>query len=411
MKKVFALTLVLVMAIALASFSTANAAEKVVYLKEGGTGNGSSASAALGTLQAAYEAIGATDNGTIVVVGSVNFPADANWTEPAHTGKITITGKYNGTDHAGIIVNPSNKHWLLSGPVTFDAVVLNLTSTMVIRARNNPIEFTSDFTSSATSGFPQLYLVGGDQSANVTHNLTQDINMILNGGTFLEVIAFARSGVSGDYTGTAHIRVGGSAKINKLTTGNRATQTNNCGSLDLILDGGVITGWVGYGDSKTCWHTGTVTIYVTKNFNIADSFDDGGSRIVIDSGGNGIFYGINGASSFYNDPAGFTFRDTMKASRYLLKVDAEIYDAILASDKLNKDSFTDFEKVGASAGTTAPSSTTAAPSSTTKAGTVTTAAPSDTGSPQTGDILYVLSAAALLATVFCIVIARKKSRA
>ncbi len=76
----------------------ASAAEKVVYVKDGGTGDGSSASAPLGSLEDAIKAL-ATTGGTIKVVDVITLVPNATATaqvaeyfiEPAHDRQITIT--------------------------------------------------------------------------------------------------------------------------------------------------------------------------------------------------------------------------------------------------------------------------------------------------------------------------------
>ena len=75
-----------------------SAAEKVVYVKDGGTGDGSSQAAPLGSLEDAFKAL-ATSGGTIKVVDVITLVPNATATaetaeyfiEPAHDRQITIT--------------------------------------------------------------------------------------------------------------------------------------------------------------------------------------------------------------------------------------------------------------------------------------------------------------------------------
>ncbi|MBQ8836184.1 MAG: S-layer homology domain-containing protein [Clostridia bacterium] len=69
---------------------------RVVYVANGGTGSGASASAPLGNLMDAYAAIGEGD-GVIVVCGE--FKISAAHVSPDHKGKVLITSFYDGVDY------------------------------------------------------------------------------------------------------------------------------------------------------------------------------------------------------------------------------------------------------------------------------------------------------------------------
>ena len=100
MKRIASLILCAIVALtSLVLFAVpASAAEAVVYVKDGGTGDGSSANAPLGSLEDAIKAL-ATTGGTIKVVDVVTLVANATATaevaeyfiEPAHERQITIT--------------------------------------------------------------------------------------------------------------------------------------------------------------------------------------------------------------------------------------------------------------------------------------------------------------------------------
>ena len=69
---------------------------RVVYIANGGTGNGASPSAPLGSLTDAYTAIGNRD-GVIVICGE--FKISAAHLSPDHEGKVLITSVYGGVDY------------------------------------------------------------------------------------------------------------------------------------------------------------------------------------------------------------------------------------------------------------------------------------------------------------------------
>ena len=69
--------------------------EKVFYLKDGGTGSGSSAATAGGSITEAYEAL---KNGGVLVI-SGEYTLDTALSGLRHTKKITVTSVYDGVDY------------------------------------------------------------------------------------------------------------------------------------------------------------------------------------------------------------------------------------------------------------------------------------------------------------------------
>ncbi len=96
---------VLMLALCVSVMCVSAFAANVVYLADGGSGDGSSASAPVGTVTDAFNALG-TNGGTIVVCGKVTIGNGSNvnssnqCVEPSHTGKVTITSKYGSKNYA-----------------------------------------------------------------------------------------------------------------------------------------------------------------------------------------------------------------------------------------------------------------------------------------------------------------------
>ena len=109
---------------------TAAADEAVVYVKDGGTGDGSSASSPLGALDDALKAIAST-GGTVKVVDAVTLvgntaataEVDTYYVEPAHTQRITITSA-DPANKAKLIFPVACKWYALSGPTVFEQIGL-----------------------------------------------------------------------------------------------------------------------------------------------------------------------------------------------------------------------------------------------------------------------------------------------
>lgn len=280
-----------------------NAADsKVIYLRDGGKGNGSTPDAPAGDLKAAFEAIGKNSDGVIVICGT--YTPKLPFTEPAHAGTVTITQSYNGKNYrkAGtekncLKVNSTN-HYLLSGPTVFKDINIAVPSSWYIRARFNSLVFTGEVdVYNADGTFPQLFVVGGDQGVSV-FDMGLDAHLKLYAGRFQEVIGLAKN-PGAAYTGTAYIDIGGSAEINKVFGCSRTNTSYKTGGALITCDGGRVNNFVSMNDSS-----GTVSgatkpckILLTENFEANKYFNDNlGDNTRYKS--NGVFYGFSGGSAF-----------------------------------------------------------------------------------------------------------------
>ena len=133
---------------------SAAAAGPTVYVSDGGSGDGASAGAPLGSLSAAYNALGAA-GGNIVIVDTCTL--SSSFTEPAHTGRVTISG--------GTLATASIRY-ILNGPTTFEHLHINGTAKYLsIIAQYNPIEFGEGITVTGFGDFgtiaQSLCILGG----------------------------------------------------------------------------------------------------------------------------------------------------------------------------------------------------------------------------------------------------------
>ncbi len=325
MKKVLTIllaALVMMTIVPLAAFPAA-ADDVVVYVKDKGTGDGSSPENALSTLGEAYAVIG-DNNGTIVLVGTVYhyelFEA------PAHKGTVTITGVYNGVDYKGVYSCLTLEHFLCGGDTVFKNMTLNLMTTLVIRARFHHLTFGEGFQTTSDNFadlVPQLYVVGGDQGGESLEDTSQDTHITIKSGSFIEVIGGMRGGAPSDYTGHMLVEVGGKDTIiQKITLGSRGvaheTQTGT-----LVLDGGVIHNFTCANANKAAgFFHDKVEVILTKNFKFDGCYELAGARI----NGEGVFQGLSGASCWYA-----TYPDSMLADT-VLKIDNATFDAINSTE-------------------------------------------------------------------------------
>ncbi len=199
------------------------AAEKVVYVAEGGSGDGTSDASPFGSLEDAYNALG-DEGGKIVICG--DFEIKANFIEPAHTGVVTVTQKHGDKDYgadAKSMYVKSGKRYALNGPTVFEYINFKgdtsvSLSFILFVAQYNPITFgdgvnCTDFAFSQVAN--SVTVLGGYQTGfdkEVGGEDDKDSHITVKSGRFT-VVAFNRQ--SGrKATGCAHIDISGGTFAN-----------------------------------------------------------------------------------------------------------------------------------------------------------------------------------------------------
>ena len=141
------LSLMIFLAFILAFAVPVNAAEAVVYVKDGGTGNGGSPSSPVGTLDAAYARVleiseiknDPNAEAVIVICGTVTVSDHFNYNgKLAHKGKLTYTSVYGedfcATSDARLVVSAPSKsalsvndehRFVLGGPTRFENLTID----------------------------------------------------------------------------------------------------------------------------------------------------------------------------------------------------------------------------------------------------------------------------------------------
>ena len=128
MKKIVAILLACLMMIPFTMLASADMdfdtdyVYKTVYVQQGAAGDGSSAANALGTLEAAYAAIG-DDDGEIIVIGT--YSLTAYLVAPAHAGEITIKG---ADANAQISVGIAETRFFTGGATVLTDIKLDTTT-------------------------------------------------------------------------------------------------------------------------------------------------------------------------------------------------------------------------------------------------------------------------------------------
>ena len=214
------------------SIFSLGASATTVYVSDGGTGNGQSVSAPLGSLTEAYTALG--DEGEIVLVGTVTVPlnkADTTRTafvEPAHNGKITISG-YDSTSTL-LFASPYEYH--LSGETEFNNLTISsgaYTSGINFTARGHHLTMGDGLTmysSGNASGQvgTKIYLHGGCiPGATVEGYLENNRHLTVKSGTYWAIIGFDRN-VTATATGNVTIEIGGNVHTHYFVAGESGTK-------------------------------------------------------------------------------------------------------------------------------------------------------------------------------------------
>lgn len=311
MKKLLSCILALFLissAFAICSFAASND----VYVKDGGSGDGTSSTSPVGTLTAAFEKAAAmSGKATIHVVDTVSWDlGTAEFAPVAHTNTITVTG-------GKIVVTGSAKFWTITGPTVFENIEFNLAAIAHIRTRGNDLTFGKGVVMSDKTWSIRMY--GSDDNL-AEGSLTGSTNITLLSGSYYDVSAFQK-GFNTPINGTMNVTVGGTAFVNVLVVDRSAVNTaGRITKAVFKLDGGTIGRFVANSDNVAASKDGAVEsfkVIVTKNFDIDAQNTD---QYPVISGSSAAVVGntLNGAEG---------------SCKTILEVDAEIYDKLLAAKR------------------------------------------------------------------------------
>ena len=148
--------------------AAAFAAEQTVYVKDGGTGDGTSAASPLGTLNAAVSALGGK-GGTIVACGDVTV--NAITTIPEQSGDFTLTSANGGRLLQGNRLQLGKN--TNDNTFTFDLpIVMTKTYPVFIFGGFNSVHFTDKCVVTNNGANGRLHFMGGVLAASGTANIT-----------------------------------------------------------------------------------------------------------------------------------------------------------------------------------------------------------------------------------------------
>lgn len=282
----------------------------VVYLADGGTGDGSSSSSPVGTLTDAFNALpkedGVITGGTIIITadftlanelasktysyvqGGVTLEAfDGRFFEPEHTGLVIITAENDAKfimgswdDHG----TAKSLHYILGGDTRFEDVTFSLEYDPVFYGVGHYMIMGSGLAFDGSGTEYKPYLVGyyqntgmdtepGDNFYDIKdRNIVTDTHIIVYSGNYNAITGYARtgnfSGGSGKFEGTAYIDMYGGTADNIVGSGYLCYYIEFDTTAKIYMDGGTVTYFHGqsrqsrgcsFGDAFVYLMGGTVT--------------------------------------------------------------------------------------------------------------------------------------------------------
>ena len=348
MKKLFSVLLIVCMLAGMCTLPTMAAEMPTVYLKSGGSGDGSSADSPVGTVAAALAAAAAkSTDAKIQVIGGVDLDVSATFSSPEHSNKIVITGK--GTDGTLYInttngTNGDNAIWYLNGTLQFENIKLDITPfRMYFVTQFHDIYMLDGVThgEERSMGANEMGVLASLPSTTKFFDgfaFKKDYKMVFTSGRYNTIALFKQASDAtpkGALDGTATLVFGGTAEVNDLSVA-----WDTIGSLKnaiIYIDGGVI-------NKVACYHnqqkstldyygmfgaTGELKYVITDNYDVSKSFTVGYPGYE-----QWLFAGISGISCWYD---GSQSVGNAYLGSYKIDIEAGVYDSVI--EKVNADTF------------------------------------------------------------------------
>ena len=276
MKRRFSIMLGLILAFTLMLALVAFAADNtVVYIKDGGTGDGSSPEEATSTLTAAHSYLDLSQDCTVVVCGPYTQKVTWVWKGGNYDGSVTYTSVYDGVDYrktAGAVYQFNAARFVCFGETKFENMdFVALGTNLLVVGQFNPITVGEGvtMTGSQMKGgniSTAFCLLGGYQSGQSSPPTsgTEEANITVLSGSKMYIVPFSRS-INGDFTGTANIKIGGNANVSVLhlsaagpagvTTGDVNVEITDNAYIDVVYG---VTSVTKVGAIDITWKSGTI---------------------------------------------------------------------------------------------------------------------------------------------------------
>ena len=345
MKKTLALLLCAMLVLALVPVVAlpASAADAtVVYVKDGGTGDGSTAENAVGSIADAYNALDLSKDCTIVVCGPLTFPETTVSYGTEYTGSVTITSSYGGTNYDATISLSagSTPRFRLWGTTVFENITLRMEGKfylVICQFHNFKIaeSVKMEFANAGTSGqkFDSSFnvLVGYQQGeGDALLKDDPDSTVEIYAGDKILLCEYNRGGVPVyEYTGTHHSIIGGNAKVvtyYNASVGGKAEEVKYGHTILTVKDNAVLTklasteGGINTMNTFTLnWLGGTISEVTDLNRKLNNPIGDRTERTLYTNGTKLVYNDTTAAAANFSEVSG--------------KFDAAVKDSGAASEE------------------------------------------------------------------------------
>lgn len=281
MKRVLSILICIIVLCPLFCIEVSAGKSTVVFLRDGGAGDGSSLSKPVGTLSAAYDALDLSKDCTIVICN--NFTQTANFTYgKEYSGSVRFTSVYDGVDYSkkyGAKYISKAQRFVMYGETIFDDIDLKLTGNyFFIIANCHPITLTENFnpiyTKKVSGNFIDsgVSILGGYQNAQDMPEFEcyNDININVLGGKNICIVAFNRAIKHAYHFGTANITVGGKAQVGTIRYASVDADDIISGNVNITVKDSAQVGFIRTGNGKNLdvnslvvnWEGGTISNFI-----------------------------------------------------------------------------------------------------------------------------------------------------
>ncbi len=244
-------------------------AADVVFVADGGTGDGMSAKTPVATLEAATGML--TSGGTVVVSGPLTI---SNSVCPAYSGEILITSLYNGVDYrrtnnAKMIFSDKNANPIsLGGDTTFDNIILEVVDNRAraITCNGNTVTFGEGVESMrADASYQWLGItLGSFNDSYAVCDATKGGTLVINGGSW-QIIRGGNRGTKTTINNDVSITFNGGTLEGNIMLASAAPIKGN---VNLTINGGSFLGTTSAPISITSSSAANATIGGNVNINI-----------------------------------------------------------------------------------------------------------------------------------------------
>lgn len=230
MKRIIRSLLFIITAACLFSVFTAQAhatgGAGVVFLADGGTGDGMSPDRPVGSLDEAYAALDLSGDCKVVICGSFTQGSSFSYVDN-YSGKVTFTSVYGGADYreSGAVFSVKAVSFVMKGETVFDDINITMLGKNYLVVCNcfpftigENVNINIHQNTTANVFGDAFAILGGYQNGegDPPYNSSMPVNIKVMSGKGLLIGAFSRAMPNSVLDGECNIHIGGTAEVNKV---------------------------------------------------------------------------------------------------------------------------------------------------------------------------------------------------